>query len=42
MYEVSAEAGSYRGELLGLLAIHTFVLAVSLFYEVSTQRLCPL
>jgi hypothetical protein len=39
MYEVSAEAGSYRGELLGLLAIHTFILPVSLFYEVSTQRL---
>ena len=39
MYEVSAEARSYRGELLGLLAIHTFILAVSLFYEVSTQHL---
>jgi hypothetical protein len=30
--EVNAAAGSYRGELLGLLAIHVFVLAVCEFY----------
>jgi hypothetical protein len=27
-YEISPKAGSYRGELLGLVAIHTFILAI--------------
>jgi hypothetical protein len=31
--ETNAAAGSYRGELLGLLAIHVFVLSVSEFYD---------
>jgi hypothetical protein len=36
MYEVSAEAGSYHGKLLGLLAIHIFVLAVTLFHGITS------
>jgi hypothetical protein len=32
-YEQNSKAGSYRAELLGLLAIHTFLLAVETFYD---------
>lgn len=35
-YEQCKQAGSYRGELLGLLAVHMFVHAVGEFYDV-----CP-
>lgn len=37
-YERNAKAGSYRGELLGLLAIHTFILAVETFYLPSSAH----
>jgi hypothetical protein len=32
-YEWCGNAGSYRGELLGLLAVHLVVLAVEQFYD---------
>lgn len=32
LYEQNKTAGSYRGELLGLLAIHVFILGVEQFY----------
>ncbi len=35
-YEISPKAGSYRGELLGLVAIHTFILAIAKFYSLVT------
>jgi hypothetical protein len=31
-YEISPKAGSYRGELLGLVAIHTLIFAIAKFY----------
>ena len=34
-FEISPKAGSYRGELLGLVALHTFVAAVARFYKVD-------
>jgi hypothetical protein len=34
-YEWCREAGSYRGELLGLLAVHLLVMAVEKFYDLS-------
>ena len=34
-YEWSGDAGSYRGELLGLLAVHLMVLAVEKFYDLQ-------
>jgi hypothetical protein len=41
-YEISPKAGSYRGELLGLVAIHTFILAIAKFYslEVVSAKIC--
>ena len=33
--EKSPYAGSYRGELLGLLAIHTLARAIEIFYKVT-------
>ena len=42
-YEVSESANSYRTELLGLLSIHMFVLALSKYFELlsqSTVKLC--
>ena len=37
--ETSSSAGSYRGKLLGLLAIHVFIAAVQHFYDLpSTPR----
>ena len=33
-FEISNEAGSYRGELLGPAALHTFVSAVTQFYSI--------
>ncbi len=35
-YEVSAVAGAYRGELLGLVALHTLILALANYYNVQT------
>ena len=32
-YEWCATAGSYRGELLGLLVVHLLVMAVEIFYD---------
>jgi len=37
-YEISTSASSYRGELLGLVALHTFLLALSTFYEVPVVK----
>lgn len=31
--ELCTKAGSYRGELLGLLAVHLLVLAIEKFYD---------
>ncbi len=31
--EISRSAGSYRGELLGLVAIHTFATAIAQYFE---------
>jgi hypothetical protein len=41
-YEISPSASSYRGELLGLVALHTLLLALSIFYEVPVVngRIC--
>ena len=36
-YEVSDLANSYRAELLGLLSIHTFILALSKYYALPSQ-----
>ena len=33
-FKLSAHAGSYRAELLGLLAIHILVVAVKQFYNI--------
>ena len=33
--EVSPSAGSYRGELLGLVAIHTFATAITQYFAVT-------
>jgi hypothetical protein len=37
--EINKIAGSYRGELLGLLVIHVFILAVCEFYDAGDQPL---
>ncbi len=37
-FEISPKAGSYRGELLGLVALHTFIAAVARFYKVNLVR----
>lgn len=37
--ESSKYAGSYRGELLGLLAIHVFLLAITEFYDLRNSSL---
>ena len=34
-FEVSPDASSYRGELLGLLALHVFISAIVAFYELD-------
>jgi elongation factor P hydroxylase len=34
-YEWCATAGSYRGELLGLLVVHLLVMAVEIFYDLG-------
>ena len=34
-FEVSRSAGSYRGELLGLVAIHTFAIAIAQYFSVA-------
>jgi hypothetical protein len=42
-YEISPKAGSFRGELLGLVAIHTLALAVVQFFHldcVSGKNCC--
>ena len=41
-FESSAYAGSYRAELLGLLAIHTLVAAIEKFYgiTVASAKIC--
>ena len=35
-FEVSQSAGSYRGELLGLVAIHTFATAIAQYFSLQT------
>ncbi len=35
-FETSPKAGSYRGELLDLVALHTMIVAVTQFYKVNT------
>jgi hypothetical protein len=35
-FEVSQSAGSYRGELLGLVAIHTFATAIAQYFSLLT------
>jgi hypothetical protein len=35
-FEVSQSAGSYRGELLGLVAIHTFATAIAQYFSLPT------
>ena len=37
-FEFSPSASSYRGELLGLVAQHTFLLALCIFYEIPTVK----
>ena len=37
-FERSAKAGSYRGELLGLLAIHTLVAALEAYYSLPLTK----
>jgi hypothetical protein len=41
-FKISPKAGSYRGELLGLVALHTLIVAVALFFElkVVTGKIC--
>jgi hypothetical protein len=34
-FEVSKSAGSYRGELLGLVAIHTFATAIAQYFSLQ-------
>ena len=34
VFEISVDAGSFRGELLGLVAVHIFAIPVSLYYKV--------
>ena len=41
-YEVCRKAGSYRGELLGLLSIHTFLAAVEGFYGITCHSNCTI
>ena len=36
--ELSASAGNCRGELLEILAVHVFLLAVDFFYGSSTEE----
>jgi len=35
-FEVSQSAGSYRGELLGLVAIHTLATAIAQYFSLQT------
>jgi hypothetical protein len=37
-YEYSSDKGSYRGELPGLVALHTLVLHTSKYYSLATIR----
>ncbi len=41
-FEISPKAGSYRGELLGLVALHTFIAAVAKFYrlDLACRKIC--
>ncbi len=41
-FEISPKAGSYRGELLGLVALHTFVATVTKFYrlDLACGKIC--
>ncbi len=41
-YEISPKAGSFRGELLGLVAIHTLALAVAQFFHLDcvSRKIC--
>ncbi len=34
-YEISVVAGAYRGKLLGLVALHTLILALANYYNVQ-------
>jgi hypothetical protein len=41
-FEILPKAGSYRGELLGLVALHTMIAAVAQFYKIDTaiEKIC--
>jgi hypothetical protein len=41
-FEILPKAGSYRGELLGLIALHTFIAAVAKFYrlDLACRKIC--
>ena len=41
-FEILPKAGSYRGELLGLVALYTFVAAVATFYrlDLACGKIC--
>ncbi len=41
-YEILPKVGSYRGELLGLVALHTMIAAVAQFYktDIATGKIC--
>ena len=41
-YEISPKAGSYRGELLGLVALHTIISSIASYYKLErpTGKIC--
>ncbi len=41
-FEILPKAGPYRGELLGLIALHTFIAAVAKFYrlDLACRKIC--
>jgi hypothetical protein len=41
-YKISPKAGSYRGELLGLVALHTLIVAVANHFQLATavRKIC--
>ena len=38
MFEISVNAGSYQGELLGLVAVHTLAIAISIYHNVLSRQ----
>ncbi len=37
-FEISTKVGSYRGELLGLVALHTRVVAISQYFHLDHEQ----